>query len=66
MMSGMQELQEQAVDCPYCGERIQVLLEPGEAGQQYTEDCQVCCRPILFDLVFADGELLATVRREDD
>ena len=59
-------LQEQAVFCPYCGERIVVLLEPAEVGQQYTEDCQVCCRPILFELQEAGGELAVTARREDD
>jgi hypothetical protein len=32
--------------CPYCGEPIELLVEPGPDGQHYIEDCQVCCRPI--------------------
>ena len=45
----MDFLTEETVSCPYCGEAIEVLLDPQEAGQQYTEDCQVCCKPILFN-----------------
>ena len=43
-------LEERSIDCPYCGESIDILLEPVEADQDdathYIEDCQVCCRPI--------------------
>ena len=60
----MREREEIDIDCPYCGERIGVLLDPSEAGQTYTEDCQVCCRPIIVS-VEASG-LAATVRREDE
>lgn len=63
----MDFLTEETVDCPYCGESIAVLLDPQEAGQQYTEDCQVCCQPILFSLA-ADsmGNLSVTVRDENE
>jgi len=63
----MDFLTEETVDCPYCGESIAVLLDPQEAGQQYTEDCQVCCKPILFSLA-ADsmGNLSVTVRDENE
>lgn len=34
------------VECPYCGERNEILLDPGSGpSQQYVEDCQACCRP---------------------
>ena len=48
------ELQETDIGCPYCGEVITVLLNPEDVGQEYIEDCQVCCRPIEFT-VFDDG-----------
>jgi hypothetical protein len=41
-------LQEDQVDCPYCGESISVLLNPEDVDVAYIEDCQVCCRPIEF------------------
>ncbi len=32
--------------CPYCGEPVQVEIEPElAAGAEYIEDCPVCCRP---------------------
>jgi len=36
------------VQCPYCGERIEVVIDDCGESQQYIEDCQVCCRPINF------------------
>lgn len=44
----MEGLGESTIYCPYCGEPNRVLLDPSEAGQTYIEDCQVCCRPIVF------------------
>ena len=35
-----------AVMCPYCGETVEIALDPGSGPrQEYVEDCQVCCRP---------------------
>lgn len=37
---------EAQVSCPYCGEMVEIALDPGgSAVQDYVEDCQVCCRP---------------------
>ena len=44
----MNQLTEQSVGCPYCGETIDVLIDSSDAEQQYIEDCQVCCKPINF------------------
>jgi hypothetical protein len=34
------------VTCPYCGESVEVALDPGSGTQQeYVEDCPVCCQP---------------------
>ncbi len=34
------------VECPYCGERVEIALDPGSGPrQEYVEDCEVCCRP---------------------
>lgn len=35
-----------AIDCPYCGEPIDLLIDASVPSQSYIEDCQVCCRPI--------------------
>ena len=34
------------VACPYCGESIEIALDPGSGQlQEYVEDCEVCCQP---------------------
>lgn len=41
------DLEEAAwVSCPYCGEAVELLLDPtGGSYQEYVEDCEICCRP---------------------
>ena len=45
------------IDCPYCGESIEILIDASIRSQQYIEDCQVCCRPITLRVeIDAEGE----------
>ena len=32
------------VTCPYCGEEIEIYVEPDVAGT-LIQDCEVCCSP---------------------
>ncbi|MAI40975.1 MAG: CPXCG motif-containing cysteine-rich protein [Candidatus Azotimanducaceae bacterium] len=67
----MNELLERKVQCPYCGELLVVLIDPSIQNQEYVEDCQVCCRPILFDVSIIiegqdwDGDIDITVSQEN-
>lgn len=63
----MKQLTEQLIDCPYCGETIEVLIDSSDAGQQYIEDCQVCCKPINFLVTESvNGEITVNVYSEDE
>ncbi len=63
----MDSLTEQVVDCPYCGEAIEVLLDHQEVGHQYIEDCQVCCKPIIFNVTEdSAGNLSVSVHDENE
>ncbi|OIQ26450.1 CPXCG motif-containing cysteine-rich protein [uncultured Vibrio sp.] len=53
----MNQLFEKSIFCPYCGERIEVIIDTSDIDDKYIEDCQVCCRPIIF---------LITEGRSDD
>ena len=34
------------ITCPYCGEPVGLIVDPGGGShQEYVEDCEVCCRP---------------------
>lgn len=46
----MQMLQTQNVQCPYCWEKIDVVIDMSVDQQSYVEDCFVCCRPIQFHI----------------
>jgi len=39
-------LDSKNVQCPYCWESFELVIDPSEAHQEYVEDCFVCCRPI--------------------
>ncbi|MDX5333403.1 MAG: CPXCG motif-containing cysteine-rich protein, partial [Gammaproteobacteria bacterium] len=41
-------LQPVTLDCPYCGEANHTVLDLSAGGQDYIEDCQVCCRPMAI------------------
>ncbi len=61
------DLLEKTIECPYCGEGLNVLIDQTEADQSYIEDCQVCCRPIIFELATDHaGDIAVNVRSEDE
>jgi len=63
----MDPLESAHVDCPYCGESLEITVDSSVGQQEYIEDCQVCCKPIQFRIrVSADGTSSIDVRREDE
>ena len=32
------------ITCPYCGEEVEIYVEPDMAGA-FVQDCEVCCNP---------------------
>ena len=50
----------QTVQCPYCGEQIEVTVDLSVRRQEYIEDCQVCCAPMTLVVTVAD-DLTVTV-----
>jgi len=57
---------EFAVQCPYCGESIEILVDDSAGQQRYIEDCQVCCRPISITVAVDDGQWQVDARGEDE
>jgi hypothetical protein len=51
-----------AVRCPYCGERLETRVDLTAETSAYVEDCEVCCRPIEFQLERDEGGALVSVR----
>ena len=42
------------VTCPYCGEEVEIYLEPEVRGS-LIQDCEVCCNPWTIRIV-RDGD----------
>ncbi|MBA1272036.1 CPXCG motif-containing cysteine-rich protein [Stutzerimonas azotifigens] len=59
-------LETQDYACPYCGEPVEAVLDLSAGDQQYTEDCPVCCRPIVFDLRTDGVDWQLAALREDE
>lgn len=55
------------IQCPYCWQMIEVVIDPSEPEQDYIEDCSVCCQPIRL-IVTLDEEQNSNVSamREDE
>jgi Cysteine-rich CPXCG len=51
---GSETLQLRAVQCPYCGEAFETVVDLSSGATSYIEDCAICCRPIEFRLEVAD------------
>jgi hypothetical protein len=55
------------IDCPYCGETIDVLIDLSGGDQDYIEDCQVCCQPMNISVrVDERGTVSVTGRSDHD
>ena len=55
------------VSCPYCGEVIQLSVDPGGgAFQEYIEDCEVCCRPMMVTVSWDERGAASADTRTDD
>jgi transcription elongation factor Elf1 len=49
---------ERRISCPYCAEKMEVVLDLSGGSQSYIEDCQVCCQPMQIRFEADDDELL--------
>jgi hypothetical protein len=54
------------VTCPYCGEDLEIWIEPDVSGS-FVQDCEVCCNPWLVrvNAGHGDEERYVSVSRAD-
>ncbi|MDO3722918.1 CPXCG motif-containing cysteine-rich protein [Marinobacter sp. chi1] len=63
----MPALDSMVIQCPYCWEAQEIAIDPSVPEQEYVEDCQVCCRPIVFTVTVDDDlTFRVDVRAEND
>lgn len=49
----------EAVQCPFCGQTFELTIDTSVASQQFTTDCEVCCRPFEVLVECEPGEILS-------
>ena len=59
-------IENKSVQCPYCGEMIDIQVDASVAAQKYIEDCSVCCRPIELSVTVYDDDVSVTARTNDE
>lgn len=62
----MEPLSFQQIQCPYCGEPIDMPVDGSAGDQSYVEDCSVCCSPIEVRVSSYGDSWRLEVRRGDD
>jgi hypothetical protein len=55
-----------SVLCPYCGESVELLIDATLPSQQYVEDCEVCCRPMVVSIDASADEPVVNVTPENE
>lgn len=52
------------VTCPYCGESVEIYVEPDVRGS-FVQDCEVCCNPWRIYVSADEEERSVSVVRAD-
>ena len=61
----MPEVESAIVNCPYCGEPVEIVFEEDLEGQMVW-DCEVCCRPWSVRIVRDFGTVRVEVCTDDE
>jgi hypothetical protein len=66
VLTGMSSIEATRLQCPYCWEVIEVLVDCSVPEQDYVEDCSVCCRPIAVVVSVRDGAVVEVSGRAEN
>lgn len=56
--TGRMEVSE-SIQCPFCGQRFDLMVDTGVPAQRFTTDCEICCRPFEVAAECEPGEILS-------
>ncbi len=64
----MESMKTVTIQCPYCGALNEELIDCSvEPPEEYVEDCEVCCSPILLIVRSVDEEMpVVEAHRENE
>jgi hypothetical protein len=47
------------IQCPFCGQAFELVVDTSVSSQRFTTDCEVCCRPFEVMAECEPGEILS-------
>ena len=59
-------MEERQAQCPYCWEMRYFEIDPSVENQEYVEDCQICCNPILIRVSVEFDDIEIQTAKEDE
>lgn len=62
----MSALDYVSIQCPYCWETLELSVDPSVPDQEYVEDCQVCCQPILLTVHYDELQVPSVEARAEN
>ncbi len=49
----------ESVQCPFCGQAFDLVIDTSVPSQRFTTDCEVCCRPFEVAAETEPGEIVS-------
>lgn len=49
----------ESIQCPFCGQRFEIVVDTSMGTNRFTTDCEVCCRPMEVVAECVPGEILS-------
>ncbi|MCU0772642.1 MAG: CPXCG motif-containing cysteine-rich protein [Verrucomicrobia bacterium] len=46
------------VQCPFCGQRFDLVVDTSSSHQRFSTECEVCCHPFDVEASCRPGEVL--------
>jgi transcription elongation factor Elf1 len=47
------------IQCPFCGQTMELQIDTSVENQTFTTDCEVCCRPFEVVAESEEGEIVS-------
>ncbi len=47
------------IQCPFCGQTFELLIDTSVRSQRFVTDCEICCRPFEVSVECEPGEILS-------
>ncbi len=49
----------ESIQCPFCGQQFELVIDTSVSNQRFTTDCEICCRPFEVFVESEYGEVVS-------